>query len=151
MIMAHSAGMTRPESAAPTNPPPGPVARSDCSTRATHTEPTPTGTPNSPPTVKMRITDQQAQAIREIVHATAGSDASVTLFGSRLDDQARGGDLDLLVECPEAIVEPATLAATLAARISRTMHGRKVDILLLAPNLVHQPIHTIAKERGRPL
>jgi len=96
----------------------------------------------------MRLTSSQILAIREIVQLVAGEHHSVRVFGSRLDDEARGGDLDLLVECPEPVEQPALLAAQISAKISRVMHGRKVDVLLSAPNLLHLPIHDIAFQEG---
>jgi predicted nucleotidyltransferase len=99
----------------------------------------------------MRLTDEQIQAILDSVHDIAGSCAKVRVFGSRLQDDARGGDLDLLVELPEAVEHPARLSAHLSARVSRAMHGRSVDIVLLAPNLRRLPIHDIALREGRLL
>ena len=96
----------------------------------------------------MRISEQQAQSIRQIVRDTAGAEARVRLFGSRLDDAALGGDLDLLVELPTRIDHPAVLAARLSVGISRAMDGRKVDVVLLAPNLRRLPIHDIALQEG---
>jgi uncharacterized protein len=72
----------------------------------------------------------------------------VWLFGSRVRDEARGGDVDLLLEVDSEVAEPALLAARLAAKVSRSMHGRKVDVLIKAPNLLHLPIHTIALAQG---
>jgi predicted nucleotidyltransferase len=46
----------------------------------------------------MRITSLQQEAIRKITAELAGDDAILILFGSRIDDDKRGGDLDLLVE-----------------------------------------------------
>lgn len=99
----------------------------------------------------MRLSEDQVAVIRRVVRSTAGPDARVRLFGSRLDDDARGGDIDLLVELDEAIDGPALLSARLATRISREMHGRNVDVVLLAPNLQRQPIHDIALREGRLL
>ena len=73
------------------------------------------------------------------------------VFGSRLDDEARGGDLDLLVEFTQPVERPALLAAQISAKISRVMHGRKVDVLLSSPNLPHLPIHDIAFQEGQLL
>ena len=36
----------------------------------------------------------------------------------------------------------------LAARVSRSMYGRKVDVLIKAPNLMHLPVRTIALAEG---
>lgn len=99
----------------------------------------------------MRLTTDQIQSIRKIVGDTAGAAATVRVFGSRLRDDAAGGDLDLLVELPSAAEHPAALSARLATRISRTMHGRRVDVLVLAPNLRRLPIHDIALREGQSL
>lgn len=96
----------------------------------------------------MRLTDEQARAITQLAHEIAGEGALVRVFGSRLDDDARGGDLDLLLELPEAVPNPALLAARFSARVSRTMHGRRVDVLLAAPNLKRLPIHELAYREG---
>ena len=99
----------------------------------------------------MRLTNQQAQAIRQIACELAGPQARVRLFGSRLDDAGRGGDVDLLLELPSAVDQPALLAARLSTRVSRLMHGRRVDVVLSAPNLKHLPIHEVALQTGRLL
>lgn len=99
----------------------------------------------------MRLTHDQIQAIRQLVMQVAGGQSSVRVFGSRLDDTARGGDLDLMLVMTEAVENPALMAAQLSARISRMMQGRKVDVLLSAPNLKRLPIHDIAFAEGQLL
>ncbi len=69
-------------------------------------------------------------------------------LGSRVDDRKLGGDVDLLVESDSPIDNPAFLAAQLSARLQRKMHGRKVDVFLLAPNLRPLLIHDIALGEG---
>ena len=96
----------------------------------------------------MRLTPKQRQIIQLAVREHAGPAARVILFGSRTDDQARGGDIDLLVESALPVERPAWLAATLAARIERALGGRKVDVLLQAPNLTTLPIHRVARQTG---
>ncbi|MBT9612044.1 MAG: nucleotidyltransferase domain-containing protein [Burkholderiales bacterium] len=81
----------------------------------------------------------------------AGSQVRVRVFGSRLDDHAHGGDLDIMLELPEAVENPALMAARISAKLSRLMHGRKVDVLLSAPNLMRLPIHDMAFSEGRLL
>ena len=73
------------------------------------------------------------------------------IFGSRLDDAAHGGDIDLMLELPEPVDNPALMAAQMAALVSRAMCGRKVDVLLSAPNLMRLPIHEIAFKEGQLL
>lgn len=99
----------------------------------------------------MRLTPQQIADIRLSAAQCAGASARVWLFGSRVHDDRRGGDVDLLLELDEPVEQPARLAASLAARVSRQMHGRKVDVLIKAPNLAQLPIHQIALAEGVPL
>ena len=96
----------------------------------------------------MRINEEQISIISNEVLQQLGTGATVRLFGSRLDDAQRGGDIDLLVESAEALQEPALAAARISARISRAMHGRRVDVILKAPNLMQLPIHEIAMREG---
>lgn len=96
----------------------------------------------------MRISQKQHDDIKEIVSQLAGSQAVVTLFGSRVDDAKKGGDLDLLVELSNHIDNPALLSAELSVKISNIMFGRKVDVLLSAPNLDYLPIHKYARLNG---
>ncbi|MCX7628078.1 MAG: nucleotidyltransferase domain-containing protein [Methylophilaceae bacterium] len=99
----------------------------------------------------MRLKPEQVERIRSIVAEQAGPRAMVWLFGSRIDDTARGGDVDLLVELPTEVEAPALLAARIAGRISRALDDRKVDVVLAAPNLKPQPIHEVAKSEGMRL
>ena len=99
----------------------------------------------------MRLTDDQIQIIRQLALHVAGSQSRVRVFGSRLDDTAHGGDIDLMLELTEPVDNPALMAAQMAAQVSRAMYGRKVDVLLSAPNLMRLPIHDIAFKEGQLL
>jgi predicted nucleotidyltransferase len=96
----------------------------------------------------MRLTPAQIDTIQSTAQAVLGEGAQVTLFGSRVHDELKGGDVDLMVEVNEAIPDPAVLAARMSSQVSRSMHGRRVDVVLKAPNLMEQPIHCIAKQEG---
>ena len=99
----------------------------------------------------MRIDHQTAKAIPKLAQDIFGQPVEVRLFGSRLNDQARGGDLDIYIESTSIVDRPAYLSSVLAARVSRLLNGRSVDVLLKAPNLVETDIHRIAKEHGELL
>ena len=96
----------------------------------------------------MRLSPEHIQNIKSTAHAVLGEGVRIVLFGSRVDDQAKGGDVDLLIEVQQPLAEPALMSARIASRISRAMHGRKVDVLLKAPNLHEQAIHQIAARQG---
>jgi predicted nucleotidyltransferase len=96
----------------------------------------------------MRLTESQVQMIKQVVAMLAGESAQVTLFGSRVDDDKKGGDVDLLVTLWDEVDHPAELSAKISARLMRLFQGRKVDVLLSAPNLKTLPIHSVAKHKG---
>ncbi len=96
----------------------------------------------------MRLAPEQIKLIKQLIAEIAGDGVSVRVFGSRIDDSQRGGDLDILLELPCASKNPAWLAARVSAKISRIMLGRKVDVLITAPNLKELPIHKHAKSTG---
>ena len=54
----------------------------------------------------------------------------------------------MLLDIDHPVAEPAQLAARVAARVSRFMAGRKVDVIVKAPNLLDQPIHAAALSNG---
>ena len=55
----------------------------------------------------MRLTTDQIQAIRDAASSAFGEKTAVWLFGSRVDDSKKGGDIDVLVRpAPMADDEP---------------------------------------------
>ncbi|NIC43153.1 nucleotidyltransferase domain-containing protein [Aquabacterium sp. A08] len=99
----------------------------------------------------MRLKPEESHFIRTQVHELLGADVSVKLFGSRLHDDLRGGDVDLFLDLPSKPANPALLAATLAGKVSRHMRGRKVDVVIAAPGLLSLPIHEVARTEGLTL
>lgn len=96
----------------------------------------------------MRITDQQAQQIKSIVTESFGKEAHVWLFGSRANDNAKGGDVDILVTTTNNIDEPVSMSAKVSVKLTRIFNGRKVDVVVEAPNIKQQPIFEVAKATG---
>jgi predicted nucleotidyltransferase len=99
----------------------------------------------------MRLNPLQRSALRQEFARELGADCPVLLFGSRLDDAARGGDVDLFVQSPRPLERKVWLAARLAARAERILDGRSVDVLLVDPNTQLQPVHDVALRTGIPL
>lgn len=106
--------------------------------------------PVSPKTT-MRLTPAAISSIKKTVAIYAGDTSQVKLFGSRLDDSKKGGDIDLLVTLDHPVENPALLIAKLTAELIKAMNGRKVDVLLIAPNLTKKNIHDMAEKEGKLL
>jgi predicted nucleotidyltransferase len=90
----------------------------------------------------VRLTPAETRAIREEVNRFDPL-AEVYLFGSRTDDAARGGDVDLWVVSPSIGEEDAL---RLKIRIRARLDGRRVD-LLVNPGQDH-PLATVVAETG---
>jgi len=71
----------------------------------------------------MRLSHSDIDAIKSVVTDICGERAVVRLFGSRLDDTSRGGDIDLMVELDEAVEHPARLSAWLSVKIMCATQG----------------------------
>ena len=78
----------------------------------------------------MRISDQQKKAILESVAAELGADARVFLFGSRVDDTKRGGDIDLFVEIPFKIDNMVRKKLRILSQIQRRIGEQKIDLII---------------------
>ncbi len=99
-------------------------------------------------TSPMRLTQAQQQAIKTASIAAFGDDVEVIVFGSRTDDDARGGDVDVMIKAFGPVTDPALKTARLAAQLSRLMDGRKVDVILQSEGLARLPIHNVAERTG---
>ncbi len=82
----------------------------------------------------MRLPPEQQAAIRAAATEAFGAQAAVWLFGSRVDDAKRGGDIDLLVRpgpvAPEQFFDRKIRMLT---RLERLLGERKIDVVVEAP------------------
>ncbi len=95
----------------------------------------------------MRLTPVEIEAIRRAVREVFGEAAQVRVFGSRVRDDLKGGDLDLFVE-----VEPgdASIASEQRLRdvIAPALDDLRVDIILHERGRAVTPIERIALRDG---
>jgi predicted nucleotidyltransferase len=99
-------------------------------------------------TAAVRLPPQQVDIIRAAVADIFGSDAGVWLFGSRVDPDQRGGDIDLYVETS---CDPTTAlqhAGRLYSRLQRELGEQRIDIVTRSPGEPEQAIHRVARETG---
>lgn len=92
----------------------------------------------------MRSTPEQRDTILQIISQHFGENVKVWLFGSRVNDTKRGGDIDLYLELAQA----HTLLSELHCKIilEETL-GLPVD-LIINQHDKNNPIYNIAKQQG---
>jgi len=93
-----------------------------------------------PPKYRTTITDTAAKVFGESV--------SVWLFGSRLDDTAKGGDVDLLIKLESPTADKAVLAARYNALLQMKLGMQKFDVLIIDPSTTLKQIHQQALSTG---
>ncbi len=96
----------------------------------------------------MRLTPTQVSVIKEEARKLFGPCVEIRLFGSRTDDEARGGDIDLLVVSPEPISDRERKVLHYVARLQIRLGDRPIDVLVLDPTVQRMPIHEAALRTG---
>lgn len=98
----------------------------------------------------MRLTPEERAVLCEAARCRFGAAAQVRLFGSRLDDSRRGGDIDLLIDTP--LTDPAAIVDAhlgFLADVYSRLGERKVDVLIDYPGRqTDAPIYAIARAQG---
>lgn len=91
----------------------------------------------------MRISPIQSDLICQQMHWHLGEDAAIRLFGSRVDDQQKGGDVDLYVE-----TNPHPLLSEIKCKVSLQESLQMPVDLVVRPSLDKSTIAQIAKSQG---
>ena len=93
--------------------------------------------------------EEERRIIREAVTEIYGSTAVARLFGSRVDDSLRGGDIDLHIEADDVGQEPFPgRRDQLWARLQRRLGDRRIDIVQTRRGQAPRPIEASAYAQG---
>jgi predicted nucleotidyltransferase len=76
----------------------------------------------------MRLTAEQAQLIKKNCQEVFGAGSTVYLFGSRTQDELKGGDIDLYVIAENAASLKSKLE--LSAKLQLELGEQKIDIII---------------------
>ena len=96
----------------------------------------------------MRLTESQRAAIKAAVFNTIDTESRIWLFGSRVDDTARGGDIDLMIETEKTLLNRVSALCRLEGSLVMKLGNRKIDIILKDARTPEAPIHRAARENG---
>lgn len=96
----------------------------------------------------MRLTEQQIQLVKKAVDSILNAPNNIWLFGSRVDDEKRGGDIDLFIETQSLCSNRAETICRLYGELITMLGEQKIDILLKDKNTDEAPIFEIARHNG---
>ena len=96
----------------------------------------------------MRLSPQQQREIKRLTQDIFGRDSTVRLFGSRVDDTRRGGDIDLFIQ-PATSLDAASAfqkKIDFLVALKSAIGQQKIDVVIDSGN--GTPIEQVAKETG---
>lgn len=96
----------------------------------------------------MRLTSFQTQQIKKSIVACFDKGAQVYLFGSRVDDHARGGDIDIFVVSKLGKKDAELARLGFVVDIQKRIGEQKIDVLVQASDADEQAIYAEAKRTG---
>ena len=97
----------------------------------------------------MRLTKYQTDTIKELAHKYFGTQATVSLFGSRTDDQKRGGDIDLIIKSDDETMLTLEKKIHFLAELKTKIGDRHIDTVFDNNNtrMKKSFYHSIMKDR----
>lgn len=98
----------------------------------------------------MRLTPIQIQILKNASNEVFGSNASLMLFGSRVDDNRHGGDIDLYVTGFDQSIEKQLMAKLkFLAKVKQQIGEQRIDLVFSqTSDQPVMPIHKIAEKTG---
>lgn len=95
----------------------------------------------------MRLTPDEVRAIKAATREAFGANAVVRLFGSRVDDGLRGGDIDLHVEA-DPIEHEWRARGVFEDTLFERIEPRKVDLIVTMRGTTPRGFERIAYRDG---
>jgi len=96
----------------------------------------------------MHLPDNYQTTITETAMQIFGEKVTVWLFGSRLDDKAKGGDVDLLIKLELPTANKAVLGGRCNAQLQMKLGMQKFDVIVIDPSTALEQIHKNALSKG---
>lgn len=96
----------------------------------------------------VRLSPEQVHIIKDVGTQVLGHGTRVVLFGSRVSEHARGGDIDLLFESPRLVPRPALAVCDLYGALVMKLGDQKIDVLIKDPATPLAPVMKQALSTG---
>jgi len=97
----------------------------------------------------IRLTADEVDAIKESFKAIFPKSDKLWIFGSRVDMNAKGGDIDLYIECASKDAgEIVRMEREFAYQLEVKLGEQKIDIVINMVSDFHLPIYDVARRDG---
>ena len=96
----------------------------------------------------MRLSPLQTKIIKKEVVALFGNSTKIILFGSKVDNKAKGGDIDLMINVGKKDNNLWRKALRLNTNIQQKLGEQKIDIIIKYQGQKLQNIHKEAIRTG---
>lgn len=96
----------------------------------------------------MRITDHEIESIRKLAPLHFGLNAQVFLFGSRTNNQRRGGDIHLFIRNSDMIQLKIRAKINFITELILLIGDQKIDVVLDYPGMEGSAFYTTINQTG---
>ncbi|GAQ94208.1 hypothetical protein TAGGR_1387 [Thermodesulfovibrio aggregans] len=96
----------------------------------------------------MRLSEEVLSKIKTLANKHFGESCEVRIFGSRIDNSKRGGDIDIYIktDSKENLIE---LKAKFLAELKMTIGDQKIDLLVESKDKPEEnPVYEVARTTG---
>lgn len=94
----------------------------------------------------MRLKEENIEYIKKVAISIFGNNMSVYLFGSRVDDKKRGGDIDLYIET-DVKEDLFRKKVAMLIQLNKAFGDQKIDLII--NNFTNKKnIFKVAKQKG---
>jgi uncharacterized protein len=96
----------------------------------------------------MRLSDKEVTSIKAVANSVFGENTLVILFGSRTEDNKKGGDIDLLIKCSKTIsrAELYQMKLKFLVQLKKRIGDQKIDLIIAGGQEHNSIFSTVAKE-----
>lgn len=99
----------------------------------------------------MRLTEYEQHIIVQAIHTYFPNDKDIYLFGSRVDDTATGGDIDVFVDLKSQDHQSVLHRCQSVSAIQMALGDQKIDLIVRQPDSSPQAIYQEALQYGKSL
>jgi hypothetical protein len=99
----------------------------------------------------MRLTSTEKKAIYNSAITVFGNNSKVFLFGSRVDDRKKGGDIDLYIETDLSSEDALEKKIDFLVDVKTKIGDRTIDLVVRGSDSSPKPVYDIARAEGLEL